>query len=156
MLKIECDYTFGLPKNIVWKYIKDEKVLRNSLPGCRSFVESSRGIYQAELEINIGPIQDLFTLEIRLDEEKPSSFYRLDVKGKGSIGELLCKADLFIKELQGTSKLTCMAEAQVTGALALAGQRVLETGVNKGLDTFFQKVEKEIKRNFYHLKRGGR
>jgi hypothetical protein len=155
-LKIEYDYCFGLPRKIVWKYIKDEKVLGNSLPGCKSFVESSGGVYHAELEINIGPIQDLFTLEIRLDEEKPSSFYRLHVKGKGNLGEIVGKADLFIKENRGTANLTCKAEAQVTGAMALVGQSVLDTGANKGLESFFQKVEKEIKRSLYKMKRGGR
>lgn len=153
-MKIEYDYTFGLPRNIVWKYIKDEKVLRNSLPGCKSFVESSSGVYQAEVEINLGPIQDLFILEVRLDEEKPPSFYRMNVKGRGNLGEIVGNADLFIKEeFQGTAKLTFRAEGAVTGALALAGQRVLEGGANKSLENFFQKVEKEIKRSFYYLKR---
>ncbi|MBT2728341.1 hypothetical protein J7E63_15520 [Bacillus sp. ISL-75] len=38
-MKLEYEYTFGLPRNIVWKYIKDEKVLQSSLPGCKSFSE---------------------------------------------------------------------------------------------------------------------
>lgn len=152
-LKIEYDYTFGLPRNIVWKYIKDEKVLKNSIPGCKSFIESSRGVYQAELEINMGPIQDLFTLEIRLEENKSASLYRLHVKGTGNIVEIVGRADLFIKDGQGTAKLNCKADAQVTGALALAGQRFLESGANKSMETFFQKVEKEMKRTIYYLKR---
>jgi uncharacterized protein len=155
-LKIEYDYTFGLPRNIVWKYIKDEKVLRNAIPGCKSIIETSKGVYQAELEINMGPIQDIFNLEIRLEEKKSASLYRLNVKGTGNIGEVQGKVDLFIKDFEGTAKLYCKAEAQVTGALALAGQRFLESGANKSMETFFEKVENEMKRTIYYLKRRSR
>jgi uncharacterized protein len=155
-LKIEYDYTFGLPRNIVWKYIKDEKVLRNAIPGCKSFIETSKGVYQAELEINMGPIQDIFTLGIRLEEKKSASMYRLYVKGTSNIGEVQGKVDLFIKDFEGTAKLHCNADAQVNGALALAGQRFLESGANKSMETFFEKVEKEMKRTIYYLKRRSR
>ncbi|MFL6516579.1 MAG: CoxG family protein, partial [Bacillus sp. (in: firmicutes)] len=152
----EYDYSFGLPRNVVWKYIKDETVLRNSIPGCKSFRETSKGVYQAELEINMGPIQDLFALEIRLHENKSSSLIQLQVKGTGNLGEITGKSDLYFRDLDGTTSLHCIAEAQVTGALALAGQRVLEGGANKGLESFFQKLEKEIKRHLYYLKRRSR
>ncbi|WP_312470927.1 SRPBCC domain-containing protein [Neobacillus sp.] len=155
-MKVKYDYYFGLPRKIVWKYIKDEKVLRNSLPGCKSFIESSRGVYQAEFEINIGPIQDRLILEIRLVDERSPSFYQLVVQGKSTLGEIDAKAGINIIELQGESKLTISADAQLTGALALAGQRVLEGAANKGLEVFFRKMEKEIKMSLYKLKKRGR
>ena len=155
-MKIEYEYSFGLPKKIVWKYIKDEKVLQNSLPGCKSFVEVSRGIYQAALDVKIGPLQDLFTLEIRISDEKPPSFLLMQVKGKGNIGEFVGTADLFIKDYQGAVMLIFKAEADAAGAIAMAGQEIINKAANKGLETFFQKAEKEIKKRLYHLKRGGR
>ncbi|NHC40631.1 carbon monoxide dehydrogenase [Bacillus sp. MM2020_1] len=154
-MEIKYEYTFGLPSNVVWKYIKDEKVLRNSLPGCKSFMETSKDVYQAQLEVNMGPFQDLFSLEIRLNEKKSSSLIHLQVKGTGNIGEIVGNADLFINDIQRTTKLNCTAEAQVTGALALAGQRVIEGGANKGLESFFQTLEKEIKRKLYMQRRAG-
>jgi len=155
-MKIEYDYTFGLPRNIVWKYIKDEKVLRNALPGCQSFSEVSKGMYQAELEINMGPIQDHFVLQIRLNENKSSSLIQLQVKGTGNLGDIAGKADLYLKDQQGSTPLKCIADGQVTGALAMGGQRLLEGGANKGLETFFQKLEKDMRRQLYYLKREGR
>ncbi|WP_066062146.1 SRPBCC domain-containing protein [Neobacillus soli] len=154
-MKIEYEYRFGLPRNIVWRYLKDENVLGNSLLGCKSFVESSTGVYQAELDINIGPIQDSFTLEIRREQEKPPLFYQLHVKGNGNLGEIDAKADLFIKEFQESAILISRIDTQVTGALALAGQRVLDAAAKKGLEACFQKMEMEIKRDLYKLKRGG-
>lgn len=154
-MNITYDYRFGLPRNIVRKYIKNEKVLRNALPGCKSFVEVSKGVYHAELDVKIGPVQDVFSLEIRLLENQQST-YQLHVKGKGNVGDIVGKADLVISDVQGGSKVTCKADAEVTGAIALAGKRVLDSGANKGLDTFFQKLEKEIKRCIYEMRRNGK
>lgn len=154
-MNITYEYRFGLPRNIVWKLIKDEKVLRNALPGCKSFAETSKGVYLAELDVNIGPLQDVMKLEIRLHENMPST-YQLRVNGKGTVGEIVGKADLVITDDDGGSKITCKADAEVTGALALAGKRILDTGATKGLDSFFQNVEKQIKRSIYEMRRNGR
>jgi hypothetical protein len=153
-LKIEYEYTFGLPRGIVWRDLKDENILRNSLPGCKSFVEKSNGAYQAELEIRIGPIEDFFIFEIRREKEKSPAYYRLLVKGKGNLGEIDTTVDIMIEESHGVSKLTFSTDAQVSGALSLAGERILAAGAKKGLESFFQKMEKEIKRRLYQLKRG--
>lgn len=153
-LKIECEYTFGLPRGIVWRDLKDENILRNSLPGCKSFVEKSNGSYQAELEISIGPIEDFFIFEIRREKEKSPAFYHLNVTGKGNLGEIDTTADILLEESQGATLLTFLADAQVTGALSLAGERILAAGAKKSLESFFQKMEKEIKRRLYQLKRG--
>lgn len=154
-MDITYEHRFGLPRNVVWRFIKNEKVLRNSIPGCKSFVETSKGVYEAELDVNIGPVQDVFLLKIRLFEKNPST-YQLRVEGKGNVGDIVGKADLVISEVQGGSKITCRADAEVTGALALAGKRVLDSGANKGLDTFFQKMEKQIKRSIYEMRRNTR
>ncbi|MFF2448019.1 CoxG family protein [Neobacillus sp. NPDC058068] len=155
-MKIEYGYTFGLPKGIVWRELKDENILRNSLPGCKSFIEKAKGFYQAELEINIGPIEDVFIFEIWRNIEKSPSYYRLIVKGKGNLGEIDTTIDILMEESQGTTKLTFSADAQVMGALSLAGERILAAGAKKSLESFFLKMEKEIKRRLYQLKRGSR
>ncbi|MCM2532968.1 SRPBCC domain-containing protein [Neobacillus pocheonensis] len=155
-MKIEYEYTFGIPRNLVWKYIKDENVLRNSLPGCKSFVESSNGVYVAEIEIHLGPIKDLLTLEVRREKEKSPTFYQLAMKGKGKLGEVEGVAELFIEDLHGTSKLTFSGDVQVTGKIAMVGKRILESGANKSLGKFFETVESEIKKIIHQVKRSGR
>ncbi len=152
-VKINYQYLFGLPRNTVWKYLKDEKVLRSTLPGCTSFIEISKGVYHAELKITIGPIQDLIKLEIFLNEEKAPSNFQLHVRGNGNLVKIMGHANLSLKENQGGTLLTCKGEAQITGALALAGQSLLDSGTYKGLDNFFQKLEMEIKRRIYEMKK---
>jgi uncharacterized protein len=154
-VKIEYEYTLGLPRGIVWKMIKDTGILRNSIPGCRSFVENKNGAYLAEIDINFGLIKDVFTLEVWRLQEKSPTFYRLHFKGKGNLGEIEGKGDIsLIEELQGTTKLSITSDAKVTGALAAPVQKKLDAGSTKGLDNFLQRLEREIKRSLYKTRRG--
>jgi uncharacterized protein len=154
LLKIEYQHIFGLPRRIVWKYIKDEKVLGNAIPSCRSFVQSSTGLYQAEIDINIGPIKDVFTLEVKLEKEQASSYCHMLLQGKGNLGEISGNAHLFFKDQQGSTQITIQAEVKVTGALSGAAERVLNGGANKGIEKFFLSLEKEIKKKLYLLRKG--
>lgn len=153
-MKIEYEYSISLPSKIVWKYIKDAAILKKSLTGCKKFEETTNGIYQASADINFGPIQDVFAMEIRRVKEKSPSYYHLILKGKGKLGGIDGEVDLFIKEIQGTSKLKLQAEADLNGSLAIVGNKLLEGSAKKGLKDFFQCVEKEIKRDLYLQKRG--
>ncbi|WP_342431624.1 SRPBCC domain-containing protein [Neobacillus sp. FSL H8-0543] len=153
-MKIDYEYTFGLPIGIVWKMIKDTSILRNSIPGCKSFVENKNGEYLAVIDINFGPIKDVFTLEIWRVQEKSPAFYRLHFKGKGNLGEIEGIGDLSFKEVQGSTRLTITADAKVAGALAVTAQKKLDGGSTKGLENFLQKIEREIKRSLYRTRRG--
>ncbi|NRD79481.1 carbon monoxide dehydrogenase [Bacillus sp. BRMEA1] len=153
---IEYEYTFGLPRQIVWNYLMKEDIIRKSLPGCKSFLVKDTGKYVTDVEISAGPLQDIFTIEILLEKEKSPAYFQLRMKGKGNIGEFASNAKLFLKEIQNSTLISCKADAQVTGAAALAGQRILVSAASKGMDHFFQTVEKEIKITLYQLKRGGR
>ena len=155
-MKINYEHTFGLPREIVWKYLMDKDVLRKVIPGCRTFIERSKGVYEAEVEINIGPLQDVITLEIRIDRQKQPASFRMHMKGNCNVGEINGTADMLLQELGSSTIVNCLADAQVTGALALVGQRILESGGKKLLDSFFQTVEKEIKGTLYQMRRIGR
>ena len=152
-MEIGYEYRFGLPRTFVLKYIKKEKVLKDALPKCKSISEKAAGYYLAELEINLGPIQDIVMLEIQLDEEKAPNFLHLKITGHGNMGQINGSAILLLEENQGGTKLTCKAKGQLTGALGLTGKRLLENGASKGLESFFQNLEKQIKRRIYELKK---
>jgi uncharacterized protein len=148
-LKIEYQHTFGLPRKIVWKYIKDEKVLGIAIPNCRTFLQTTTGLYHSEIDMNIGPLKDVFTLEVRIEKEQASSYYHLLLQGKGNLGEVSGNVHLFFNEHQGSTQLTIQAEVKVTGTLSGIAERAINGGANKGIERFFLSLEKEIKKNLY-------
>jgi uncharacterized protein len=153
-LKIEYQHVLGLPRKIVWKYIKDEKVLGNAIPNCKSIFQNKNGLYQAQIDIKMGPIKDVFSLEVNLAREKAPSYYHLLLKGKGNLGDFTGKGDVFLSDYQGGTKLIINADVEITGTLAGAAQRVLNSGSYQGIEKFFQSLETEIKRNLYLIRKG--
>jgi uncharacterized protein len=153
-LKVDYHHTFGLPRKMVWKYIKDEKVLGNAIPNCKTLVQSSNGVYLAQIDVQFGPIKDVFELEVRVEKEKAPSYFHLSLSGKGTLGEFSGTADAFLNDHQGSCKLQIIADVEVTGALAGAAQRVINGGANKGIEKFFLNLEIEMKRSLYISRKG--
>ena len=153
-MKIEYQHVFGLPRKIVWKYIKDEKVLGNAIPNCKSLIQSSKGLFEAQIDVQWGPIKDVFALEVTVEKEKVPSFYQVLLKGKGNLGEFNGRAEIFLNDHQGGTKVQIIADADVTGALTGAAKVLVNGGANKGIEKFLLNLELEIKRNLYLIRKG--
>ncbi|MGG0940208.1 carbon monoxide dehydrogenase subunit G [Brevibacillus centrosporus] len=149
-MKLEHTYTFDIPRDIVWKLIQDEGVLKKSIPGCKSFSRMEDGIYHAEMGVSVGPVKGVFAGQVQqVDQEEPA-FYRLLVRGKGLPGEIDAVASMRLDEVDQGTQLTCSTEVQVTGVLASVGQRVMGGVAKMVLGQFFKTVEKEMKQLASH------
>ncbi|WP_103106273.1 CoxG family protein [Brevibacillus reuszeri] len=149
-MKLEHTYTFDIPRDVVWKLIQNEEVLKKSIPGCKSFAQTDAGIYQAEMGVSVGPVKGVFTGQVQqVDQREPSS-YRLLVRGKGLPGEIDAVADMQLDEVGQGTQLTCSTEVQVTGVLASVGQRVMGGVAKMVLGQFFKSVDKEMKQLATH------
>lgn len=150
-MKVEYTYLFSLPRDSVWKYIQDKEVLQNALPGCQRFEEKLNGIYHAEMGLNIGPVKGLFSCEVRQVQQQPPSSYCLLVKGKGKLGEIDAVAHMNLEEVEGGTKLICLAEVQVNGGLASAGKRVMGGVAKIIVGQFFKTAEAEMKKQMSRI-----
>ncbi|MBS4210938.1 CoxG family protein [Neobacillus rhizophilus] len=152
-MKIEYNHAIGLPRNLVWKWLKDETVLKNSIPNCKLFVETSSGIYRGEIDIRIGPINDVYAIDIRRIEEKNPSFYRLKINGTSKLGKIQAQSDLFLRDWQGACKLTIKADVVITGTMEVTPDRLLNGAAIKVIENLFQNLEKEIKKAVYQSRK---
>ena len=153
-MKFDYAYTFGLPQKLVWRWIKDANVLGKSITGCKSFTEIKPGVYHGIIDMGIGAISENYHLEVQRIQEKKPSFYRLHVNGSGNIGNIVARVDLYLREIPGACNLNIHAEARVDGALAVAGEHVINGFAAKGIERFFQRLEKEIKRSIHTTRKG--
>jgi carbon monoxide dehydrogenase subunit G len=146
-MKLEYSYKFSESREEVWNFMQNEDVLRNSLPGCKSFEKDpEKVVYISEMGISIGPIKGIFYGEVKqLNQEKPA-YYKLKVHGKGKPGEIDATADMFLEEEEDGTRVDCKADAQVTGVLASAGQRVMNGAAKLILGQFFKAVDQEMKK----------
>lgn len=152
-MRFQFTHYIGLPRKVVWKWIKSDKVMRNSITGCRSFYEKASGVYHGEIEVKFGPFSDVFTLKIRRVQEKMPSFLLLEVKGRGKLGEVEGKAEVLLNDVEGSTKLTVNADVGLTGTLALAADRVVNGEANKVIENFLNRLEREIKKGIYQARK---
>lgn len=146
-MKIENSHTFkGVSVEALWKTLQDKEVLRGALPGCKSFEEVEKDVYDAELGINVGPVKGIFTAEVRQVEKREPEFYKLLVHGKGKPGEIDAEAEMRLEDSEAGAVLICSADVKVTGILASVGQRVMGGVAKLLLGQFFKDIEKETKK----------
>ena len=143
-MKIEFHHTFPQPRERVWEYLQDVKVLEKTLPGCKRLTPVGGGLFDAELGLDIGPVKGTFAGEVKLTEQQEPSRYRLILHGRGKPGELDADAVIRLEETGEGTNVVCESETRVTGVLASVGQRIMGSVARMLLGRFFKSVATEL------------
>ncbi len=126
-MKLEGEYTFEAPRDIVWDVLLDPQLLARVLPGCEGLDPLGNDQYKAVLKIQIGPVQGVFEGTVTLlDINKPDS-YRMDINGKGAPGFVKGIGAVRLETQGSTTTMHYEGDAQVGGRIASVGQRLLES-----------------------------
>jgi carbon monoxide dehydrogenase subunit G len=126
-VKLEGDYTFEAPREVVWQALLDPNVLAKVMPGCEKLEKIGENEYKGALKIRVGPVQGQFEGLVNLSDITPPESYRMQVDGKGAPGFMKGVGEIH-QEDQGTSTLMHYSgDAQVGGRIASVGQRLLDS-----------------------------
>src|SRR5512144_1521369 len=117
-MKIEGDYAFEAPRDVVWDVLLDPQLLARVLPGCEGLDPLGNDQYKAVLKIQIGPVQGVFEGTVTLlDIHKPDS-YRMEINGKGAPGFVKGSGTVRLEEQAPTTTMRSVGDAQVGGKIA--------------------------------------
>src|SRR5437773_8655845 len=126
-MKIEGDYTFEAPRDVVWDVLLDPQLLAKVLPGCEGLDPLGNDQYKAVLKIQIGPVQGVFEGTVSLlDIKKPDS-YRMDINGKGAPGFVKGAGTVRLETQGSATTMHYDGDAQAGGRIASVGQRLLDS-----------------------------
>jgi carbon monoxide dehydrogenase subunit G len=144
-MKLEGNYSFEAPQDIVWSVLLDPVLLAQVLPGSEGLEPLGDDKYKATLKIQVGPVQGVFEGTVALsDINKPDS-YRMDISGKGAPGFVKGGGAVRL-ETQGTSTIMhYTGEAQVGGRIASVGQRLLESSAKALVNQSLEAINEQIK-----------
>jgi len=145
-LQLSYTHTFSLQREIVWKLIQNEDVLKTAIPGCKSFSRMDDGSYDVEMGLSVGPVKGVFTGQVQMTDQEEPSYYCLKVKGKGLPGEVDAVARMHLDETENGAAVTCRMEVVVTGVLASVGQRVMGGVAKLVLGQFFKSADTEMRK----------
>jgi carbon monoxide dehydrogenase subunit G len=144
-VKLQGEYLFDGPRDVVWEVLRDPKVLATALPGTQSLEMVEENVYEGKMNVRIGPVAGLFSGKLVVSNEVPPESYTLTVEGKGAPGLGKGSGDCKLIE-QGDDKtlMTYEGELQVGGTIANVGQRLIETVANSMAKQAFESLNQSL------------
>ena len=143
-MKVEGTYTFAAPRDIVWPIILDPDVLANILPGVQELEKLTDNEYKATMKIRIGPVQGLFSGNVKLSDLKPPEAFHIHLNSKGAPGFVKGEGDLQLGTEGDPTVLTYSGNAQVGGRLASVGQRLMESSTQALIRQSLESLDRQI------------
>jgi len=145
-MKVQGDYLLNASRDRVWAALLDPEVLKASVPGCQSMVETAPHTYEMVTRSSIGPVGVRMASTMRMLDIVDRASYRLVVQGNaGPAG--FAKGEIRIRigdaEANGT-RLDYEATGEIGGRLAQVGARLVEGVVAKMTAQFFRNFQQQL------------
>jgi len=144
-MKVEGSHELHAKRERVFETLIDPAVLQRCIPGCERLEKTGENAYSATLRTGVGSIKGLFNGNVRLEDLKPPSHFRIVVDGKGQPGFLKGAGNIQLEERDGMTIVSYDGEAQVGGTIASVGQRMLQGAVKMMATQFFTAIEAEAR-----------
>jgi carbon monoxide dehydrogenase subunit G len=129
-----------------WQALNDLEVLKASIPGCESIVQSGDNQYDVALTAKVGPVSAKFKGKMTLSELDPPNSYTLAFEGQGGVaGFARGSAHVHLTpESDNATKLAYEVKAAVGGKLAQIGSRLIDGAARKLAEQFFNAFNKHV------------
>ena len=136
-MKLKGTYKLNIKKEIVWKALNDENILKKCIPGCVSFEKESNTVFNVVATNQIGPMNATFSGLVTLSNIQVNQSYTLSGEGQSSVGFANGNADVALTEKNGVTTLSYEVDVNVGGKVAQLGSRLINGVATKMSDYFF-------------------
>ena len=136
-MKLKGSYKLNIKKEIVWKALNDENILKKCIPGCVSFEKESNTVFNVVATNQIGPMNATFSGLVTLSNIQVNQSYTLSGEGQSSVGFANGNADVDLTEKNGVTTLSYEVDVNVGGKVAQLGSRLIDGVAKKMSDYFF-------------------
>jgi carbon monoxide dehydrogenase subunit G len=130
---------------VVWDAILNPDVLKECIPGCQSLTGSVAEGYEAVVKQKVGPVSATFTGLVQLSDIIEGKSLKISGEGKGGVaGFAKGGANVSFEPMEGGTRLTYEAEANVGGKIAQLGSRIIDSFAKKLADEFFTRFQAAV------------
>lgn len=130
-------YAFKAPVDQVWDMLMNTETIAGCLPGCRELQPLGDDRYKAELVIAVAAITGNYSAEVSIEDKTRPQSYRLLVRGSGRPGFVNGNARVTLEPSDAGTTVHVEADADVGGAVARLGQRLIEGVARTTMNRFF-------------------
>ncbi|MCH8022100.1 carbon monoxide dehydrogenase subunit G [candidate division KSB1 bacterium] len=117
-MKLEGNYAFKAPRQVIWELLLDPQVIAKIIPGCDELKAVGEDEYESKLTIGIAAVKGVYTSKISLSDKNPPESFRIKMQGKGARGFLNGDIAIRLEEQGDHTLLHYSAENQIGGAIA--------------------------------------
>lgn len=136
-MDLTASYKFDAPPERVFDLLTDPAVVASCLPGCEQLEPIGENKYRAVLSMGIAAITGRYEGTVELaDLNRPRS-YRLVVEGRGTPGFVKGAGSIELAADGAGTVVNVNGHAQVGGAIARVGQRLIGGASKMMTDKFF-------------------
>ncbi|MEZ5361507.1 MAG: carbon monoxide dehydrogenase subunit G [Bryobacterales bacterium] len=136
-MDLTASYTFQAPPERVFDVMTDPDVVAACLPGCEKLEPLGENRYRAELSMGIAAITGRYEGVVELQDLNRPSSYKLVVEGKGKTGFVKGGGEIRLTAVDEGTRVDVDGKAQVGGAIARVGQRLIGGASKMMTDKFF-------------------
>ena len=144
-MRIEGEHRFSLPRTTVWALLQDPNVIRQAVPGCKTFDEVAPSTYELTAQVGIGPVRGAFKGKVAMSDREPETRYTLHAEGSGRPGSATGDANIELTDDGDGTHLSYEADVTIRGALGRVGGRLLTSSARGMARQFFEAIERDAK-----------
>ena len=144
-MEFSGEHLIAAPIDAVWAGLNDAEVLKVSIPGCEQLEKISDTEMTAQVRQKIGPVSANFAGKVTLSDFDPPHSYRIAGQGSGGMsGFAKGGALVTLEAVDGGTRLSYKAEAELGGKIAQLGSRLIQGAANKVADQFFSQFSEVV------------
>ena len=136
-MKLAGSYKLNVKKEVVWKALNDPNILKQCIPGCESFKEENKNVFNVIATNQIGPMNATFSGIVKLSNIRENDSYTLSGEGQSSVGFANGSSEVKLVEENGITTLSYHVHLNVGGKIAQLGSRLIDGVAKKMSDYFF-------------------
>ena len=136
-MKLSGSYKLNVKKEVVWKALNDSNILKQCIPGCKTFQKENDNTFNATATNQIGPMNASFSGTVNLLNIIPNESYTLSGEGNSPVGFVNGNADVKLIEENSITTLSYEVDVNVGGKIAQLGSRLIDGVAKKMSDYFF-------------------
>ncbi len=136
-LRVEGSFTIKADRGTVWAALLSSETLESCIPGCERLQLLEEDSYEVSLTAGVGPVRAAYTGRISLSDKIEPESFRMLFTGQGSAGSVRGEGALTLVEAADETEIRVVGDAQVTGAIARVGQRLLGSASKMLMNQFF-------------------
>ncbi|MDP9382120.1 MAG: carbon monoxide dehydrogenase subunit G [Chloroflexota bacterium] len=144
-MKVDGDYTMNAPREQVFETLMSVGALTGCLPGCERFEDVGGGRYETTLKAGVAGVRGTFTGAVTLRDPVPPESYTLEMEGSFKGGHVRGVGHITLEDLGGgKTRVRYNGDAQISGALASVGQRLMQPAARMMANQFFKCMESKV------------